>query len=299
MVLDRGHVARREHVRVRDRAQRVVDPHEPARVGREAGGGEPRGGARLGHPKYLVGGMVRAVAGPYPVGRDLDHPHAGMHRDAALGEHAGEARLHPAVMRGKHGVRLAEQMERGRRGAERGETVLDGEQYLHPARPAADDRDAHRAVRGQHAVAQPLPPGEEPVDRLHPGRVGGRAGHVGARGGADVERQHVVGHRRARPADDLLGVEIEPGRLVDEQARAGEAAQPLEVDMRVVEAVMPGDQTRQHARVGRVHVAADQRQAHARHGPHAEPLEDGDMAVPAADQHQILDDGGALHRPRL
>src|SRR3546814_13548868 len=59
-----------------------------------------------------------------------------------------------------------------------------------------------------------------------------------------------------------------------------------QVDMRVVEAVMPGDQPRQHPGIGRMHVARDQRQAYALDRLHAEGFEDGDMAVPAADQHR-------------
>ena len=50
---------------------------------------------------------------------------------------------------------------------------------------------------------------------------------------------------------------------------------------------MPGDVARQHARIGGMHVAGYQRRPDPRQGLHGERLEDGDMAVTAADQDQI------------
>ena len=93
------------------------------------------------------------------------------------------------------------------------------------------------------------------------------------------------------------GVRIDARDLVEEQARAGEARQPGEVDMDVVEAVMAGDEAGQHARIGRVHVGRDQGQPDPGQRPHAEAPQHGDMAVAAADQHDVLDDGdGRFYR---
>ena len=62
--------------------------------------------------------------------------------------------------------------------------------------------------------------------------------------------------------------------------------------MGLVEIVMPGNQAREHSGVGRVNVARQQGQADPWNRFHAEHLEDRDMAVPATDQHEILDNRG-------
>ena len=61
--------------------------------------------------------------------------------------------------------------------------------------------------------------------------------------------------------------------------------------MDIIEIVMAGNKPWQHARVRGVGVAADQRQTHSRHGPHAELSKYRDMTVPAADEHEVLHSG--------
>ena len=61
--------------------------------------------------------------------------------------------------------------------------------------------------------------------------------------------------------------------------------------MRLVKFVVAGQVARQHARIGRVHVACDDREADAGQRVHAELLEHDHMTVPAADEDEVFDDG--------
>jgi hypothetical protein len=67
--------------------------------------------------------------------------------------------------------------------------------------------------------------------------------------------------------------------------------------MGLVDAIMTGDQTRQHAGIGRVGVPTDQRKTNAEQRLHAETFEHGHVAVPPADKHKVLNDRSlaALH----
>src|SRR6516162_7491543 len=90
---------------------------------------------------------------------------------------------------------------------------------------------------------------------------------------------------------------VEADRLVADQPRPGKAREPAEIDVALLKGVMPGDTARQHARIGRLDVAADQRDPHARHRPHAKGLQHMDMGMPAADEDEVLSDRNALlHR---
>ena len=81
---------------------------------------------------------------------------------------------------------------------------------------------------------------------------------------------------------------VEPG--------AGEPAQRREIDVDVVKVVVTRHQSGQHAGVGRMDIACDQRQPHAGDRVHPEPLEHRNVGVPAAYQDEVLDDGdAALH----
>ena len=60
--------------------------------------------------------------------------------------------------------------------------------------------------------------------------------------------------------------------------------------MNVVVGVVSGDVAREHSGIWRLHVAADKRDPYPRHRLHAEALEHDDVAVPATDEHEILDD---------
>ena len=65
--------------------------------------------------------------------------------------------------------------------------------------------------------------------------------------------------------------------------------------MAVVEGILAGDEARDHARVGGLDVAPDQREPHAGHRLHAETLHHMDMGMAAANQNEILQEGRGLH----
>ena len=90
---------------------------------------------------------------------------------------------------------------------------------------------------------------------------------------------------------EFAAVQVQSGDRVVNEPRLTEYRELAQVDMGLVKGVVPCDEARQHARIGRMNVAAYQRQLHARHGPHAEHPQDRDMAVPAANEHQVLDYG--------
>ena len=60
--------------------------------------------------------------------------------------------------------------------------------------------------------------------------------------------------------------------------------------MGLVEVVITGDQSRQHAGIRGVHLARDESEAHAWERIHAEHAQHRNVGVPGADQHHVLDD---------
>ena len=105
---------------------------------------------------------------------------------------------------------------------------------------------------------------------------------------ADVEREDIPRHVLAIGEPQAAGVAIEADRLAGQQADLPATAQGGEVDVAVVESVATGDEARDHAGVGRPHVAGDQRHPDAGQRCLAESLEHVDMGVAATDQHQLL-----------
>jgi len=90
---------------------------------------------------------------------------------------------------------------------------------------------------------------------------------------------------------------VETDRLVADQPRPGKAGEPAGIDMALLKGVMPGDVAWQHARIGRLDVAADQGDADTGHRPHAKSLQHADMGLAAADEDEILSDRNPLlHR---
>ena len=75
------------------------------------------------------------------------------------------------------------------------------------------------------------------------------------------------------------------------QPGAGKTRQRPQIDMNVVVIVMAGNKARQHARIRRMDIAADEREANAGQRLHAELFENRNVAVTAADQDQVFDDG--------
>ena len=299
----RRDVAGREHVGMRRRPQRVVDPEEALVVDREAGRAGPGRGPGLRHPEDLVERHRRAVAEDHGPVAHRGHRLPQVHVHAPRPQHALEAPPRAGVVGGQNRLAGPEQVHLGDRPVRPRQQLPQGElhrqQQLDPPGPRPHHPDANRHAGGQDTGAQPRPPLDEAADGLDGYRRLGRPRHAAERGGgADVDRQQVPGHRRAPLAVHLAPVEVEPhGRLVVE-AGAREPGQPREVDVHLVERVVAGHQARQHPRVGRMDVARDQGDAHPGHRAHAEPLEHRDVGVPAPDQHEVLDDGhgGVVHQ---
>src|SRR5271166_1075335 len=145
---------------------------------------------------------------------------------------------------------------------------------------------------------QRFPPTGEAGDRLDRDRVLGGTGDIaGPRRRADVDRQQVPADRRVGAAQHRTPAPVEADRLVADQPRSGKPREPTEIDVALLKGVMPRDIARQHARIGRLDVAADQGDAHTGHRPHAKTLQHADMSMAAADENEILSDRNALlHR---
>ena len=103
------------------------------------------------------------------------------------------------------------------------------------------------------------------------------------------EAEGGIGHRE-RDFRVVLA-QRKDARLAQE-ARTGKCGKAAQVDVHIVERVMPGDVSGQHPRVRCVRVGADQRQAYARLGPHAKAAQHAHMAVAATHEDDISGDRG-------
>ena len=110
---------------------------------------------------------------------------------------------------------------------------------------------------------------------------------------ANVDRELVVGHRWPVAAQHFAHATrgaVDAGDFVAKKARPGKLREAAQIDMHLVVAVVAGDVTRQHARVGRMRIAANDGETHARHRLHAETFDDTDVAMAAADKHDVAQD---------
>ncbi len=105
---------------------------------------------------------------------------------------------------------------------------------------------------------------------------------------ADVDGDDVVGDGRAVAAQHGTSVAVEARGLVMDEAGAGPRRQRRQVDVALLGRVMPGDEARQHAGIGRQHVARDERHRDAGNGPLGEAVEHIDLGVAAADEDEVL-----------
>ena len=117
-----------------------------------------------------------------------------------------------------------------------------------------------------------------------------RAGHSRARRRSDVDGQHVVRDWWTTAEVDVPMCEVETDRLVEHRPGIGEPSEDLEIDVRLVVRVMARHDAGEHARVWCLDIPRDQRQADPGERLHAESLQHGDMAMSAANQHQVFDD---------
>ena len=295
-------VAGREHLRVRDGLQRVAQTDESVVRQRQAGVAQPGCGARFGDPQDLVHGVSVAASADERAVRHAADRLARVHAHAPGRKDVPQTAAGPRMEPGEYLRRIGEQaalhaagvLSPSRRGEGVAQPAMRGERQFHPAGSAADDGDADRAAAPADALEQRLPAGDELADWLDRNDpVGPSAGEPGRR--ADVDAQIVERHRRTPLAQDALPFQVEADAAGAVEPRAGERRQRTEVDVGLVEPVEPGDETRQHARVRGVDVPRDQGEADARDRLHAERPQHGQMAVPAAEQHQVRLDGAAVH----
>ena len=100
-----------------------------------------------------------------------------------------------------------------------------------------------------------------------------------------------LGQGRSGPlgAGDLEHLAKKAVALVQEP-RPREARQRPQVDVRLVEAVVAGNEAGEHAGIGRVRVARYHRHANSGHAIHAEALDHADVTVAATDENEVLQD---------
>ena len=107
---------------------------------------------------------------------------------------------------------------------------------------------------------------------------------------ADVDRKLVIRHRWAIAAQHFLVCAIQADHFITVQTRTCKHRQTAQVDMYLIVVIVPRHIAWQHAGIGRMHVGADEREAHARDRLHAETLQHAYVAVPAAYQHDVSED---------
>ena len=110
---------------------------------------------------------------------------------------------------------------------------------------------------------------------------------------ADIDRQQVERHGRASGHGDAARGQVDVRRLCQDQSRTRAGGKRRQVDVRLVERVFAADQAGQHAGVGRLRLAADQRQPNAGFRAHGEPAQHLDVRVAGAQQDEV---GGDRHR---
>ena len=180
--------------------------------------------------------------------------------------------------------------------------MLSGECQFHATGTATHNSYAEVAVAVQYPRLQCLPVAQPLVDGLDRQGMFLCARHIdGARSRTGVDREQVIVHGRAAWHLDQPFSGVDAIDLAVVEPCAGETGQWPEVDMDVIEVVVTGDVSRQHAGVGRMDVAGDQGQTHTGHGLHAEHAQHRDMRMPAADQNDVFQYWGiSLHRlPRF
>ena len=212
---------------------------EAVLVGGEPGGREPSLRAGRGDPEHLVKLVHRAVRGVEQAGiagsactpiadaapgapgeaggvqsarSDALDPPLEVDPHIAFAQHPGECGAHSGGLVRQHFRAAREQLEAQSIGVTLGraqpgaQSVPHREHHLHAAGPRPDHSDPHRSLGGQYPLDECIPAGDEVADRLDRDNHAVGSGHVaGERRRADVDGEHVVGHRRAVAADDRAG----------------------------------------------------------------------------------------------
>ena len=299
--IDVRDVAGGEHFGMRDRAQAGVDPDETVAGRRETRRRRPRRRGRVRDPQDFVERDPRAARGEYARRIDRGDAAIEMKLDARVAQRRA---IEPArasgvagqdVRGGRHQVEA--QPVRIRAGPREfaAQAMAHGHQQFDSACAAADDADAQRPARRQHALAQAFPARVETADRLDRNRVLRGALRIQRRRGAGVDAQPVVGDRRSGPQQHPPVRQVEPDDFVLVQPGVRGARERGEIDVRLVEAVVARDQARQHAGVGCLDFATDDGQAHPRQRLHREAADDLDVRVAAAQQDEVDVDRARVH----
>ena len=170
--------------------------------------------------------------------------------------------------------------------------MLHRQQQLYPPGAGAHYRNRTRPRSGAHRAQQRQPALVERANRFDaygmfvcPRRGGGLWR------GAGVDGQQVVVQSRTATQHHLALRAVDAYHFGAHKTRSRKNAQAHQVQMNCVKVIVARHVARQHARVGGVCVGAHQGDSHAGNGPHGEGLEHTYMAVSAADQHQVAQDG--------
>ena len=299
-----GHVATGKNARVGDGLQVCVHPHAVRFIERQPGALQPGAAASLRNPEHSVG-IHPCVLGAvgwvdlYPRSADLADPHPRVHLHAARLQHGGKAALHARVVGGQHRLGRGEQRKhRLRPGQTQGLTlgaqpVLHGQQQFHAARARAHHRNAARSLTCAHRAQQRQPAlvkGRYRFDADRMNRCARRSAGLGR--GAGVNGQQIVVQRRAIAQQHLAAHAVDADDFTTHKARPGKHAQAHQIQVHLVKAVVARHVARQHARVRRVRVGANQRDAQALDRLHGQGFEHADVAVAAAYQDQVAQYGG-------
>ena len=273
---------------MRQRLQMGIDGNKTRDIGLQSAGARPRRCRGTGHPDHFIKRQAFAAAQQQRARRDTVNGCIQAHADALMLKNGHEALLYAPRMHAEDRRPVADQRE-SCAAAIAGNTVLHRQHHLHTRGAGPDHDDLQRSRRRTCGFAQLRPEIEELRHRFHRNAMpfGARDGRQHRRR-AGVDGQHIEGLiRRMAATRDARG-KIDCTDAGANARDAGLRADGIKVDMAVGVAVMPGDITRQHARVRRVAIGTDQRHRDARLGGEAPAANHLDMAVTAADQQQAF-----------
>jgi len=266
-------------------AQAGIDGDEPL-VGVEPGFGQPGIGARARSAGDEIGLDLAAITQFDRFGGDpgdldpLNQGHA--QTDHRLTDPRGGARAET-----RQYARAVDQCHLTR-AAPAAQGVGHGHHQFGPGDAATDYRHPRRA----RARKIGGPAGSEGPQRLGRDRMIGKTLHLGhGRGDADIDRGHVKADRWAARHMDLALVEVDTLNRAQHHPRAREARQLHQVDIQRRAVIVTGDETRQHARIGRGGTGIDHRHPCARQRHHPPFAQHQRMGVAAPDQNKVAGAG--------